>query len=49
MPEENTTERERGVPALKQHVIANKIDTGLWACRMLTIIFAVGYIIPIFG
>lgn len=39
----------RGVQALKEHIILNKIDTALWASRVLTIIFSIGYIIPIFG
>uniref|UniRef100_T1E296 Putative plasma membrane protein n=1 Tax=Psorophora albipes TaxID=869069 RepID=T1E296_9DIPT len=42
-------QQPRGVDALKQHVILNKIDTALWASRVLTIIFAIGYVIPIFG
>lgn len=39
----------RGFEALKAHVIANKIDSALWASRVLTILFAIGYVIPIFG
>ncbi|XP_017892781.1 Krueppel homolog 2 isoform X2 [Ceratina calcarata] len=35
--------------ALKQHVIDNKINFGLWLTRLFTIIFTIGYIIPIFG
>lgn len=42
-------ERTRGFEALKQHVIENKVDVALWASRVLTIIFAFGYILPIFG
>lgn len=34
---------------LIEHVKSNKIDCGLWLTRMLTIFFAIGYIIPIFG
>lgn len=39
----------RGVQALKEHIILNKIDTALWASRVLTILFTIGYVIPIFG
>lgn len=39
----------RGVQALKDHIILNKIDTALWASRVLTILFTIGYVIPIFG
>lgn len=39
----------RGLEALKSHVLANKVDSALWASRVLTILFAVGYVIPIFG
>lgn len=42
-------ERPRGMEALKQHVIDNKVDVALWASRVLTIIFAIGYVLPIFG
>lgn len=42
-------ERPRGMEALKQHVIENKVDVALWASRVLTIIFAIGYVLPIFG
>jgi len=42
-------ERPRGLEALKQHIIANKVDVALWASRVLTIIFAFGYVLPIFG
>lgn len=40
--------RPGGLEALKTHVIANKIDCGMWAIRVLAIIFAIGYFIPIF-
>ncbi|XP_063698870.1 Krueppel homolog 2 [Culicoides brevitarsis] len=50
---DNSTQQEqqpaRGFEALKAHVIANKIDSALWASRVLTILFAVGYVIPLFG
>lgn len=42
-------DRPRGFEALKQHVIDNKVDVALWASRVLTIIFAIGYVLPIFG
>ena len=31
------------------HVRNNRIECALWATRVLTIVFAIGYIIPIFG
>lgn len=50
MADNNTNqERPRGFQALKQHVIDNKADVALWASRVLTIIFAIGYMLPIFG
>lgn len=48
MPEENAPEN-RGFAALKDHVMNNRLDTALWASRILTVVFAIGYIIPIFG
>ncbi|KAF7282443.1 transmembrane protein 33-containing Krueppel homolog 2 [Rhynchophorus ferrugineus] len=43
------TPRGLNFEALKVHVIAHKIDCGLWAIRVLVILFSVGYFIPIFG
>lgn len=40
---------EKGWGALKQHVLANKINAGLWATRVFTMLFTIGYIIPLFG
>ncbi|KAL5282222.1 TMEM33 family protein [Megaselia abdita] len=34
---------------LIEHIKSNKIDCALWATRLLTICFAIGYMIPIFG
>ncbi|XP_023340399.1 Krueppel homolog 2 [Eurytemora carolleeae] len=39
----------RGLAAFKNHVLAHKIDVGLWATRVATILFSLGYIIPVFG
>lgn len=50
MADNNTNqERPRGIDALKQHINENKVDVALWASRILTIIFAIGYVLPIFG
>lgn len=46
---DTTATEQKGWENLKQHVIDNKILVGLWATRVLTIIFTIGYIIPIFG
>ncbi|CAG0882180.1 unnamed protein product [Cyprideis torosa] len=43
------TERRRGWNVLVQHVTEHKIETGLWATRLLTISFTLGYFIPLFG
>lgn len=40
---------EKGWVALRQHIIFNKIAVGLWITRLVTIIFTIHYIIPIFG
>ena len=42
-PQQSTQER------LVAHFMANKIDSAMWATRILTIFFALGYLIPIFG
>lgn len=50
MADNNTNqERPRGIQALKQHINDNKVDVALWASRVLTIIFAIGYVLPLFG
>ncbi|EFA01643.1 Krueppel homolog 2 [Tribolium castaneum] len=50
-PSSSSDQRQRGlnVEALKQHVLTHKIDCGLWAIRVLTILFTCGYFLPIFG
>ncbi|XP_033222426.1 Krueppel homolog 2 [Belonocnema kinseyi] len=40
---------ERGLAALKQHVIEHKISCGLWALRLLAMLFTLFYFIPLFG
>ena len=39
----------KGWGTLKQHVIDNKVLVGMWATRIFTILFSIGYIIPLFG
>lgn len=39
----------KGIPALKAHVNANKIDVALWAIRVLTVLFTIGYVLPLFN
>jgi len=41
--------RPRGVGNLMRHCQANKIEVGLWATRLLTVVFALAYFLPIFG
>lgn len=48
-PTTNSPQMEKGWNALRQHVIDNKIKVGLWVTRLFTILFTIGYIIPIFG
>lgn len=48
-PSSERPARSLNLEALKQHVFSHKIDVGLWALRMLTIGFTLGYFIPIFG
>lgn len=45
----NDESRPRGFEALKLHVIEHKVDVALWASRVLTLLFAIGYVLPIFG
>jgi transmembrane protein 33 len=51
MSDSNSTENEqpRGVEAVKNHILENKIETALWVSRILSIFFAIGYLLPIFG
>ncbi|KAI8441177.1 hypothetical protein MSG28_009411 [Choristoneura fumiferana] len=39
----------KGLPALKAHVSANKVDVALWAIRLLTVLCTIGYVLPIFN
>lgn len=38
-----------GAARFIEHVKANKIDVALWATRLLTILFTIAYILPLFG
>jgi hypothetical protein len=39
----------KGIPALKAHIIANKVDVALWGIRLLTVLCTIGYVLPIFN
>ncbi|KAJ0172826.1 hypothetical protein K1T71_011965 [Dendrolimus kikuchii] len=39
----------KGLPALKAHVTANKVDVALWAIRVLTVLCTIGYVLPLFN
>ncbi|XP_017783756.1 PREDICTED: Krueppel homolog 2 [Nicrophorus vespilloides] len=41
--------RGLNIEALKAHVIAHKIDVCLWTIRILTILFTIGYFVPLIG
>jgi hypothetical protein len=52
MSDNNSTDNEnqpRGIEAVKIHMLENKIETALWISRVLSIVFAIGYLLPIFG
>lgn len=48
-PQAGDTGPPKGIPALKAHVVANKVDVALWAIRVLTVLFTIGYVLPIFN
>lgn len=47
--QENQDQRPRGIDALKNHILEHKVESALWLSRLLTIIFSIGYILPLFG
>ena len=49
MTEPTTEERPRGWLVLKHHLLNHKIDVALWATRLATMVFTLGYILPIMG
>eukprot|EP00090_Calanus_glacialis_P021251 TRINITY_DN3279_c0_g1_i1.p1 TRINITY_DN3279_c0_g1~~TRINITY_DN3279_c0_g1_i1.p1 ORF type:complete len:250 (-),score=83.21 TRINITY_DN3279_c0_g1_i1:157-906(-) len=49
MAEPTQEQRPRGWLVLKHHLLTHKIDVALWATRLTTIIFTMGYILPIMG
>lgn len=52
MSDSNSTDNDnqpRGIEAVKNHMLENKIETALWCSRVLSIVFAIFYLIPIFG
>jgi transmembrane protein 33 len=46
---DNDSNQPRGVEAVKNHMLENKVETALWVSRVLSIVFAIGYLLPIFG
>ncbi|CAG9571531.1 unnamed protein product [Danaus chrysippus] len=48
-PQAGDTGPPKGIPALKAHVIANKIDVALWGIRLLTVLCTFGYVLPVFN
>lgn len=46
---QNNETTERGWSCLKEHIISHKIEVALWATRIFTILFTIGYFIPFFG
>ncbi|KAK4887592.1 hypothetical protein RN001_003863 [Aquatica leii] len=46
---ERPPQRSLNFEALKLHVLSHKIEVALWATRIFTVIFTLGYFIPIFG
>ena len=45
---QNSEDRQRGFGALIQHVTTHKLEMGLWATRLLTILFTLAYFLPFF-
>jgi len=48
-PTPDTEQRPRGWLVLKHHLLTHKIDVALWATRLVTIVFTIGYILPLMG
>lgn len=46
---DNNQQTQKGWGALKQHVLDNKVKVAMWATRIFTMLFTIGYIIPFFG
>ena len=53
MSDTNTGQQEQPAAsrfqAVVEHMKGNMLDSALWISRLLTIIFSIGYIIPLFG
>lgn len=48
MAENDNGEEPRGVNALKAHVLEHKVEVAMWLTRVFTVLFTVGYFIPLF-
>ena len=44
----NSQRPQQGFGALSQHVSTHKLEMGLWATRLMTILFTFAYFLPIF-
>ncbi|PSN35929.1 Krueppel 2 [Blattella germanica] len=45
----SSQQQVKGWEALKQHVIDHKVEVALWATRVFTILFTLGFFIPLLG
>lgn len=41
-------EEVKGIDGLKKHAKENPIDIALWLSRLFTILFTIGYFIPLY-
>lgn len=46
---EQQQDQERGFPAVVARIKGDTLNFILWISRFLTIVFAIGYLLPIFG
>ena len=49
MSDPSQDQRPRGWLVLKHHVLTHKVEAAMWCTRLATIIFTLGYILPIMG
>nr|CAG4641167.1 EOG090X0CJA [Eulimnadia texana] len=47
--EEAPQQQAPGMARLMAHVSARRVDTALWCTRLATLIFSIGYLLPLFG
>lgn len=46
---ESSSSGSSGGPSVINHMMANKVEAAMWISRIMTLLFTVSFVLPIFG